>query len=68
LHLLLSSGPEAARTIGKFRGEQGRLKHPGDRRIYEESAPLISSAMKPLAQEFLIEVIKSSRRGPLMAW
>jgi hypothetical protein len=33
------------------------------RRIYEESAPPISSAMKPIAREFLTEVVKIVKLG-----
>lgn len=40
------------------------LRRAGEiRRIYEESAPPISSAMKPLAREFLTEVINIVKRG-----
>jgi hypothetical protein len=48
-------------------GESGRgsgLRRAGQiRRIYEESAPPISSAMKPLAREFLTEVVKIVKLG-----
>jgi hypothetical protein len=48
-------------------GQSGRgsgLRRSGDiRRIYEESAPPISSAMKPIAREFLTEVINIVKRG-----
>jgi hypothetical protein len=48
-------------------GHSGRgsgLRRSGEiRRIYEESAPPISSAMKPLAREFLTEVIKIVKLG-----
>jgi Protein of unknown function (DUF2971) len=41
-----------------------KLGRSGDiRRIYEESAPPISSAMKPPAREFLTEVVNIVKRG-----
>jgi hypothetical protein len=45
-------------------GRGSGLRRAGEiRRIYEESAPPISSAMKPLAREFLTEVINIVKRG-----
>jgi hypothetical protein len=45
-------------------GRGSGLKRAGEiRRIYEESAPPISSAMKPLAREFLTEVINIVKRS-----
>ena len=45
-------------------GRGSGLRRSGEiRRIYEESAPPISSAMKPLAREFLTEVIKIVKLG-----
>jgi hypothetical protein len=45
-------------------GRGSGLRRSGEiRRIYEESAPPISSAMRPLAREFLIEVINIVKRG-----
>jgi hypothetical protein len=45
-------------------GRGSGLKRAGEiRRIYEESAPPISSAMKPLAREFLTEVINIVKHG-----
>lgn len=43
-------------------GRGSCLRRSGEiRRIYEESAPPISSAMQPLAREFLVEVVKIVR-------
>jgi hypothetical protein len=45
-------------------GRGSGLRRAGEiRRIYEESAPPISSAMKSMAREFLIEVINIVKRG-----
>jgi hypothetical protein len=45
-------------------GRGSGLRRAGEiRRIYEESAPPISSAMKPLAREFLTEVINIVKHG-----
>lgn len=45
-------------------GRGSGLRRAGEiRRIYEESAPPISSAMKPLAREFLTEVVKIVKLG-----
>jgi hypothetical protein len=45
-------------------GRGSGLRRAGEiRRIYEETAPPISSAMQPLAREFLTEVINIVKRG-----
>jgi hypothetical protein len=51
-------------TAYKEKGRGSGLRRSGEiRRIYEESAPPISSAMKPLAREFLTEVVNIVQRG-----
>ena len=45
-------------------GRSSSLRCAGEvRRIYEESAPLISLVMKPLARGFLAEVINIVKRS-----
>jgi hypothetical protein len=45
---------------GRFSGHRRSVEI---RRIYEESAPPISSAMKPMAREFLTEVVGIVKGG-----